>query len=174
MTTSQTDRVMPALQPVAAELLRRADAEAQQLIADAQDEANRIVEQAGATAKQITETARAAGQATTAALVAEETAAFRRVMRRDVLVTQDDVYRQWRQHATEAVQRLRDEPEYPRWRDTLQRAALAALGPDARVIDNPAGGIAAQRCNRQIDLSLPAIAARALDRLAAEAEGLWS
>ena len=174
MTTSQTDRVMPALQPVAAELLRRADAEAQQVIADAQDEANRIVEQARATAQQITETARDAGQATTAALVAEETAAVRRAMRRDVLVAQDAVYRQWRRHAAEAVQRLRNEREYPRWRDALQRAASAALGPDARVIDNPAGGIAAQLCNRQIDLSLPAIAARALDRLAPEAEGLWS
>ena len=174
MSTLQTDRVMPALQPVAAELLRRADAEAQQVIAGAHDEASRIVEQARAAARQVTETARAAGQAAAAALVAEETAVFRRAMRRDVLIAQDDVYRQWRQRAAEAVQRLRDEPGYPRWRYTLQRAASAALGPDARVVDDPAGGIAAQLANRRIDLSLPAIAARVLDRLTPEAESLWS
>ena len=137
MTTSQTDRVMPALQPVAAELLRRADAEAQQLIADAQDEANRIVEQAGATEADNRngtcrgQTPGGAGRRGKCRLSAGDA--------RDELVTQDDVYRQWRQHATEAVQRLRDEPEYPRWRDTLQRAAWRCSAPTHGSTTTPPG-----------------------------------
>jgi vacuolar-type H+-ATPase subunit E/Vma4 len=174
MTAPQADQVMPALRPVCDELLRRAGADAQRVIDHAHDEASRIVEEARDTAGQVVQTARAAGQAAAAALIADEAAAFQRAMRRDVLAAQDDVYQQWRRGAAHAVLGLRDEPEYPRWRDTLARSAPAILGADARVVDDPAGGIIAQAGNRRIDLSLSAIAARALDRIAPEADGLWA
>jgi vacuolar-type H+-ATPase subunit E/Vma4 len=174
MTAPQADRVMPTLRPVCDELLRRAGADAQRVIDDAHDEASRIVAQARDTARQVVQTARAATQAAAAALIADEAAAFRRAMRRDLLAAQDDVYQQWRRSAAHAVLSLRDQPEYPRWRDMLTRSAPATLGANARVVDDPAGGIVAQADNRRIDLSLSAIAARALDRIAPEADGLWA
>ena len=76
--------------------------------------------------------------------------------------------------APEAVLRLRDEPDYSRWRDLLRGNASAMLGADAQVKDDPGGGIVAQLGHRRVDLSLSAIAQRALDRIAPEVDGLWS
>ena len=174
MTALKAERVVPALQPVRAEILRRVAADAERLIADARDEATRIVEQARETARQITETARVAGESAAALVVAEQGAALERTLRRELLAAQDNAYQQWRRRGTEAVLRLRDEPVYPRWRDLLRGNASAVLGADAQMIDDPDGGVVAQLGHRQMDLSLSAIAERALDRIAPEVDGLWS
>ena len=174
MTMLKPDRVMPALEPVRAELLRRAAADAQRLIAEANDEAASIVERAYDTARQMAENARAAGESAGEMASAEEGAALRRTLRRQLLAAQNNVYRQWRRRGTEAVLALRDDPDYSRWLEMLRGTAKAALGADAQLADSPAGGIVAHLGNRQLDLSLSAIAARALDRLAPEADGLWS
>ena len=65
-------------------------------------------------------------------------------------------------------------PITQRWRDLLRGNASAMLGADAQVNDDPGGGIVAQLGHRRVDLSLSAIAQRALDRLAPEVDGLWS
>jgi vacuolar-type H+-ATPase subunit E/Vma4 len=174
MTALKAERVMPALQPVRAEILRRAAADAEQLIADARDEATRIIEQAREMERQITETARAAGESAAALIVAEQGAALERSLRHELLAAQDNAYQQWRRRGTQAVLRLRDEPDYSRWRDLLRGNASAVLGADAQVKDDPGGGIVAQLGHRRVDLSLSAIAQRALDRIAPEVDGLWS
>ena len=114
------------------------------------------------TRRQITETARAAGQAATAALVAEQKLPpFARAMRRD------GSGRPGRQSTSNGG----GAPPRPcsgcvTNADTRAARATAArrLGgrsaPTHGSTTDPAGGIVARRCNRQIDLSLPAIAAR--------------
>lgn len=174
MTALKAERVLPALAPVRAEILRGAADDAEQMIADARQEAARIVEQGRETAQQITETARAAGEAAAASVAAEQGAALERRLRRELLVAQDNAYRQWRRRGTEAVLRLRDEPDYPGWRDLLRGTASAVLGADAQVKDDPDGGVVAQLGHRRMDLSLSALAERVLDRLAPEVDGLWS
>ena len=100
MSALKAERVMPALQPVRAEILRRAAADAERLIADAQDEATRIIEQARETERQITETARAAGESAAALIVAEQGAALERSLRRELLSAQGNAYQQWRRRGT--------------------------------------------------------------------------
>jgi vacuolar-type H+-ATPase subunit E/Vma4 len=174
MTALRADRVMPALQPVRAELLRRASADADRMIDDARREAARIVEEATETARQVTEKARAAGEAAGAAVAAAEAASLRLALRRELLAAQDGAYRQWRERGCEAVLRLRDEPGYAAWRDALERTARATLGEGARVADDPGGGVIAEHGRRRLDLSLSAIAARAQEAIAPEIDGLWA
>lgn len=171
---SALDALSPTLQPVRAELLSRAAADADRVIAEARQEAARILEQGHDKARQLTEKARATGEAAGFALAAEQQAALRRALRRDVLAAKDNGYQQWRRHAREAVLRLRDEPEYPRWCETLRGAAAGVLGDGAEVTDHPDGGVVAQLGCRRVDLSLPAIADRALDEIAADIDELWS
>lgn len=168
------DTLSPALQPVRAELLSRAAADADRMIADARAEADRIIEQGNEKARQVTERARAAGEAAGASRAAAQQAALQRGLRREVLAAKDDAYQQWRRRAREAVLRLRDEPDYPRRCQTLRDAAAAVLGDDAEVTEHPDGGIVAQLGTRRMDLSLPAIADRALDEVAVNLGELWS
>jgi vacuolar-type H+-ATPase subunit E/Vma4 len=174
MTALKADRVMPALEPVRAELLRRAGADAQQMVADAEGEATRILKRAHDTARRVIEQARAAGESAAAAVVAEQGTALRRGLRRELLTTQDNAYQQWRRLGRQAVLRLRDEPGHSQRRDMLRKTAYAVLGADARVSDAPDGGVVAELDHRRLDLSLSAIAERALDRIAPEVDGLWT
>jgi len=173
MSGLDPNRISPALEPVRAELLRRANAEAQQVIADAEGEAQRIVENASHTARQLVDQARAAGEAAGARVAAIEEASLRRGLRREVLAAQEEAYRVWRRRAREAVLGLRDDPDYPRWKEALSRSARATLGDDARVVEDSAGGVLAQLGRRGLDLSLSAIADHAIDEIAPEADGLW-
>jgi hypothetical protein len=63
--------------------------------------------------------------------------------------------------------------------DPRVRAALAAgirrvLGPDAEIVDDPAGGLIGQRGGRRLDRGATALAARAVARLGPEVEALWN
>ena len=171
---SALDALSPTLQPVRAELLSRAAADADRVIADARQEAARIIEQGRDKARQLTEKARATGEAAGASAAAEQEATLRRALRREVLAAKGNAYQQWRRRAREAVLRLRDEPDYPRWCQVLRGAAAAVLGDGAEVTDHPDGGVMAQVGSRRLDLSLPAIADRALDEIAADTDELWS
>lgn len=174
MTALKADRVMPALERVRAELLRRARGDAERVIADAQREADRIIAEASDTARTVAEKACAAGEAAGTRAAAAEMASLRRALRQEVLSAQDDAYRRWRQHAVEAVLRLREEPNFATWQGALRKTARVALGDDARVVEDPDGGVVAELGRRRLDLSLPAIAERALDQIAPQADGLWS
>ncbi|MBX7431085.1 hypothetical protein JDV09_03020 [Mycobacterium sp. Y57] len=174
MSGLDPDRAAAALGPVRAELLRRANADAEKVIAAAQSDAQRVVEEATRTANQMLDRARAAGKAAGARLAANEEVALRRGLRRDVLAARDGAYRLWRQRAGEAVLALRDDPRYPQWRAALVDIAHATLGDDAQVTEDATGGVHAEKDSRRIDLSLSAIATRTVDEAAAEAESLWS
>lgn len=174
MTALRTERVATALAPVRAQILRRARSDAEQVLADARNDAARICEQADDEARHLTDAARQAGEAAAASLLDAQSAAIERTLRRELLVAQDEAYNQWRRRAAEAVLRLRNDPEYPRWRDVLSGTARELLGSDARVTEAAEGGVIAESGRRRVDLSLSAVAERALDRMARHVAGLWS
>lgn len=174
MSALDPDQMSPVLEPVRAELLRRANADAQRVIAEAESEAQHLVEEANRTADQMLHRARTAGEAAGARLAASEEAALRRSLRRDVLAAQDEAYRSWRRRAGEAVLQLRDDPSYPRWKRALVDRARATLGDDAQVVEDTGGGVRAESGRRRIDLSLSAIASHAVDEIAPEVDDLWS
>lgn len=174
MTTLDADNVTATLETVRAELLRQATEDGERLIARGRDEATCIVEQGRDEARQLTEDARAAGRVAGAAAAAEQATALRRELRREVFAAKDHAYQLWRQRAREAVLQLCDDSDYPRWRQGLRSAASAVLGDDAVVSEHPSGGFVAQLGHRRADLSLAAVADRALDQIAADIEELWS
>lgn len=168
------ERMRPALEPMRAELLRRANADAQRAIAEAEAESLRLLDEATRTAEQMLAKARLAGEAAGARVAAIEDATLRRSLRREVLAAQDNAYRLWRRRAAEAVLRLHQDAGYPLWRNALSRTARATLGDDAHLVEDPEGGVQAELGRRRLDLSLSAIATRAIDNVAPEADGLWS
>ncbi|NIL53938.1 hypothetical protein HBK87_25785 [Streptomyces sp. 2BBP-J2] len=57
--------------------------------------------------------------------------------------------------------------------ERLGHRARVLLGPGAEVTGHPEGGVLARAPGRRADLSLPALAERALDRLGGEVRTLW-
>ncbi len=174
MSALDSGRAAASLKPVRAALIRDAEADAQRAIDAAQAEADRIIANARHTARQTAETARAAGRKAGTRAADADVAGLRRGLRNQLLAARDDAYRSWRQEGAEAVLRLRDDPRYQSWKEALTRTARDMLGADAHVVEHPQGGVVAELGSRRVDLSLPALADRALDQVAEEVDGLWS
>jgi vacuolar-type H+-ATPase subunit E/Vma4 len=169
-----TTRVRDALAPLRAELLQRAAADAAATLAQATAEASDVLEAAEREAHDILEDARAAGAADTATAQATEQARTRRAHQSALLAAQRHAYEQLGSRATDAIRALRDEPGYPALRTRLAARAADILGADAVVTEASSGGVVAQAAGRRLDLSLPAFAARALERIEGGLDGLWS
>jgi vacuolar-type H+-ATPase subunit E/Vma4 len=163
-----------ALAPVRAALLRRAGGDAERALAAARADVRAIHAGADAEAAAITAHAEASGMARAREQVAGARRHAERARRAADLAAQRDVYAQWRTLATAAVQRLRDTPDYPAIRDALRAAAVQLLGPQAVIVEDPAGGVVAHGDGRTLDLRLSTIAARTLDRIEPEIGGLWA
>ncbi len=174
MSALNAAKAMTALQPVRRQMLERARADAEREIGAAQQEAERILAEARDQAAQLAETARAAGRDAAATVIAQRRAALQRELRGALLAARRDVYQQWCRHGTEAVLRLRDDRDYPRWLAALRETARAALGADARLIEHPTGGVVAEDGQRRIDLSLAGIAAQVLDDITGRLDESWS
>ncbi|MGZ8716957.1 MAG: hypothetical protein ACXWYO_07585 [Gaiellaceae bacterium] len=95
--------------------------------------------------------------------------------RRVVLRARRDVYDQLCARVHAGALELRDDPTYGRLLERLQALATAQLGEDATLdVDPPgAGGVRSSSGSRHVDLSLPALAERALASLGPELELLW-
>jgi vacuolar-type H+-ATPase subunit E/Vma4 len=163
-----------ALAPVREALLKQARDEADRVQQDAEAAADAVTARAAAEAEQLLAEARRQGAADAALLASLEGSRARRHARASLLAAQREVYEQLRRQAQEAVLRLREEPDYPRLRAELVRQAQAALGPEVVVTDHPQGGVLAQAGGRHVDLSLPALADRAVAGLGGRLERLWA
>lgn len=163
-----------ALEPVIAELERRAYAETNRTLATARADAEAEVARAEREAAAITARARADGvaRATAHATVVERRA--RRDERAKVLAAQRNAYDRWRDEVTAAVLRIRTEPGYAVLLDRLRDRAIALLGPHAEITEDPAGGLVAEAGGRRLDYRLTAIAAQALAGAEPSIGGLWS
>jgi vacuolar-type H+-ATPase subunit E/Vma4 len=167
-------RTTAALEPVRAELLRRARADADAVLAAADADARRTIEDAETRARAILGHARAQGRADGTAQRAAELTRVRRDLRTAELAVRKQAYEHLRDEAVEAVRRLRDDPGYPELRDRLATLARELLGPDAVVTEHPAGGIIAETATRRLDLTLTTVAVRAFERAATDVERLWA
>lgn len=173
MSALNVEKAMAALQPMRRHLLECAQADADRETADAEKEAERVLAEARNQAAQLAESARAAGRAAAETVSAQRRAALQRELRGAVLAAQRDIYLRWCRGGTEAVLRLRDDPNYPQWDAALRAAAQATLGVDAQLRAHPAGGVVAEAGQRCIDLSLAGIAARVLDDTIAQVGEPW-
>jgi vacuolar-type H+-ATPase subunit E/Vma4 len=163
-----------ALAPVRSKLQAQAEAEAHTTLDQARDQAGRIRAEARARAAGILADSRAEGEEQARAAVAARVVRRRREARDVVLSVQRDLYDELRRASRDAAQALRDSPDYPEILRRLTEGAVAAMGQAAAVQESPDGGIVAEAGSRRLDLSLPVLAEREVDRLGAEVERLWA
>ncbi|MFF2200389.1 hypothetical protein [Streptomyces sp. NPDC058145] len=160
-----------ALEPVRAELLRAARAEAGAALDRARADAEETLRLAHGTADRVLAAAREAGAADGAASAAGERIRAAEDAWAAELAARAEVYADLRAGVRAGVRRALTEDALARNR--LVAAARALLGARARITDAPGGGVVAEVPGRRVDLSADALADRALDRTGALAERLW-
>ncbi|WP_406306583.1 hypothetical protein OH805_34100 [Streptomyces sp. NBC_00879] len=161
-----------ALEPARAELRREAEADAARLLAEAHKDAADALAAARAEAAEILDRARREGEADGASAAAEERTHARGMTRVLELAAQGETYQELRRRVIERVQQA-GRGSAP-VQASLQARASLLLGPKAQITAHADGGVVAVASGRRADLSLTALANRALDRAGAEAESLWA
>jgi vacuolar-type H+-ATPase subunit E/Vma4 len=173
MTTPAPEQTTDALSPVRAGLLRAAHADAEALLAHAEREAAALLDQAGAEARAILDEARRQGEADGSDAARDLLVRARRDARSRVLAARREAYQELRREAAERVRALRQTDGYTSLRAWLEQRARALLGPAADVSEHADGGVVARAPGRRIDLSLTALADRAVDCVRGEVGSLW-
>lgn len=174
MTGTLPARSAATLAPVEAALRGQAEADARATLDEAQRLADEVRATARAQAEEILAASRAEGEEQARAAVAARLVRRRREARDLVLAAQRDLYDKLRHASRDAARSLRDDPGYSEMLRRLTQRAMAAMGPDASVQESPDGGVVAVAGSRRLDLSLPVLAEREVDRLGAEVERLWA
>jgi len=162
------------LAPVRRALLSAAERDAAGALAAADTDAEATRREAEAQAAAILAEARDQGAADGREAVAAERGQARRLARGTVLEAQREGYATLRREVHRAVAGWRDQPGYPALRERLAARARALAGAGATVADSPDGGVVAEAPGRRAALTLPALADRGLDALAADLPGLWA
>ncbi|MEO6086453.1 MAG: hypothetical protein ABIQ18_25395 [Umezawaea sp.] len=159
-----------ALAPVSSALLARAGDEAGREVAEARRQGDDLLAQARGRARAILDEAADAGRSDAAVAIAAEHSHARRAARALELDAQKEIHDLLRREVAAVVARLVARPEV---RARLVAAVRAALGPDAAVLDAPGGGVIGQVPGRLVDLSVPALADRAVEDHGGRAQELW-
>ncbi|MFJ3718499.1 hypothetical protein [Streptomyces sp. NPDC090057] len=160
-----------ALEPVRAELLRTARAEAGAVLDRARAEAQETLRAARGAADRVLAAAREAGAADGAAAAAGERTRAAEDAWAAELAARAEVYADLRAGVRAGLRRALAEDAGAR--DRLVAVARGLLGAGARVTDAEGGGVVAEVPGRRVDLSADTLADRALDRTGALAEQLW-
>lgn len=174
MTTSVATQRTQALRPVRTRLIERARDDAGTVVAAARAEAAKIIAEAEQQARSILDEARARGEAEAAAQTAALRMSARREARDVELAAERAIYDALCAGVERGVCALRDAPQYPAMLAELERRARDVLGPGAEIVQHTRGGVVGSAPGRRADLSLPAIAARAIGELGGEAARLWT
>jgi vacuolar-type H+-ATPase subunit E/Vma4 len=162
------------LAPLVSALLTHAQDQARATVDAAQAEADQVIGRARDEADALLSEARAKGRSDGTAVVAAERARAERSARGILLSAQRAAHDRARAESRAAVAALRADPRYPQIRQTLRDRALQQLGPDATVEEPPCGGVVAVCGDRRLDLSFDALADDIVDRMGADAEGIWA
>ncbi|MFJ9722642.1 V-type ATP synthase subunit E family protein [Streptomyces sp. NPDC101209] len=163
-----------ALEPVRAQLLRAARAEADALLAAADSDARAVLAEADGRAAAILAEARGLGEADAAAARDAARSRSRRTARARELAARRECWEELRRQVVAGVEELRHADSYPALRARLTAHVRAALGPDAEVVEAPHGGVTARTTHRRLDCGLTTLALRALERIGGEPEELWA
>ncbi|MFH9348060.1 hypothetical protein [Kitasatospora sp. NPDC017646] len=160
-----------ALRPVRAELLRTARADADVILSEARRDADRTLAAARTEAEAILGRARQDGAADGRAAARQELTRARSAARNAELAARGAAYAELRRRITARLRELcQADPAYG---ERLAARARSLLGPDARVVGHPDGGVLATAPGQVVDLGLPAVTDRALERIGSDAEALW-
>ncbi|MFI1169354.1 hypothetical protein ACH4UM_38785 [Streptomyces sp. NPDC020801] len=166
-------RAGEALEPVRAALLTGAREAEAAALAQARADAAATLAAARGRAAEVEARAHEAGRREGIASAAREVVRARRDAAQDELRARQEVFEEFCHRAAEGVRaaaaQRRDET-----RQALTRRARQVLGPQATVTPGDDGGIVAEVPGRRLDLSLTALAERALERFGARVEELWT
>ncbi len=170
--TSREDTTA-ALQPTIDALLQEASTDAATILAAIDADSNRrLVRAKGEAARRLAQ-ARSEGEREARALLDAELRQAQGEARRLLLRAKRDVYEELDRRVRAAAQEMRADPSYGRLLDGLIGTARERLGPEATVIEAPSGGVIGELGARRIDLSLEALATRALAACPEVAGSLW-
>jgi hypothetical protein len=153
-------------------MLRRADQRAEDILADARRQATELVARAQRAGEAELIRAREQGAEQAAPLAAAERSRSRHRARSAVLDARLVVRDQLAGQIRAAVCALRNDPDYPLWRERLAGLAARAAGPAAAVTEHPEGGVVARSAGVVVDCSLPRLADRAVDALGSRIAGM--
>lgn len=167
-----TARQDTALAPVRTALAAAADARAASAVAAATAAAAVAVTDAQRAADEAVARAGAEGAADARPAAVAELARSRRAARSLALGADRATQQYLAGRIRAAVLALRDEPGYPRLRDSLGAMAAAAAGPGAVLADHPDGGVVATAPGVVVDCSLGKLADRATATLGARIAAL--
>jgi len=167
-------RSAAALAPVRGSLLAAARHEAEEIRRNADAKAMALVEAARRDADRIRSAASADGAATARSQALLRSARARRQAHEIVLTRRNALRLELQRQVREAAAGLRTDPRYPRLLAQLTEQCQALLGPEATVAASPQGGVVAEAGSRSLDLSLPALATRALESMTQEVGELWA
>ncbi|WP_055558000.1 hypothetical protein [Streptomyces sp. NBRC 110028] len=165
-----SDEAVPALAPVRAELLRTARAEAREVLDRADRDAAALIGEARTRARVLVDEAHRQGEREGTAAARDVKAGARRDARTRELAAREAAYEELSRRALVHVRQKWDPADV----DRLRERARALLGPDAEITEVPGAGVVARAPGRRADCTLDSLTARALDRLGAEVETLWS
>jgi len=157
------DDLAGALAPVREALLDSARAEAARIRAAADAAAEATVAAARDEADQIRAQARERGAADAATALGADRSRVRRQARAVLLAARREGSETLRAAARATVLDVRSDPGYPRLHAALIAAARRSLGPGTRTEPAEDGGVIGTRGARRIDLSLTALADRAVE-----------
>lgn len=162
-----------ALAPVRSTLLASAQQQADALAREAAAQAQSLLDDARREADRIRSDAVAQGEAEARSEAALRSARARRQAHEAVLTRRNELRMALQRQVAEAAAALRSDPRYPDLVARLTAQGRAVLGPGASVEESPDGGVVAVAGSRRLDLSLPALAAGALEAMTPELSALW-
>ena len=168
------DRAAAALEPLRAELLRRARTAAAERLQRAAAEDAATISRAQQEAELVVEQARQAGVADVTVFLDQERARSRRQARAVVLGAHADALEQLRERSIAAVAGLTAEPEYPELHNRLVDYVRGQLGQDAAISDAATGGVIGTVPGRRLDCSFVALVEQVLVEWAAQPEAPWT
>lgn len=162
-----------ALQPTIAALLHAAETDAAVILAAIDADSNRRLVRAKGEADRRLAQARSEGEREARAVLDAELRQAQGEARRLLLRAKREEYEELDRRVRAVAQDMRTDPSYGRLLDGLMAAARERLGPEATVIEAPSGGVIGELGARRIDLSLEALATRALAACPEVAGTLW-
>ncbi|WP_331767958.1 V-type ATP synthase subunit E [Embleya sp. NBC_00896] len=174
MRLGDSDDMDTALEPVRAELLHAARADADRLLREAERDAAATVDSAAETAREILASTRSQGAADGGTAARDRLTRARQEARSRVLVAQREALDLLRTRVTERARELRGTPDYAHHVDSLVRRTRTRLGDAATVVEDPDGGVVGWTADRRVDFRLATLAERALARVGAEVRTLWT
>lgn len=166
-------RAAAALEPLKAELLRRAHATAAERLEQAAAEDAATIAQAEKEAAAILERARQEGISEAAVSVAAQRTRSRRHARAVILRARAEALEELRRRSIAAVGQLNTEPDYPELRNRLVEYIRARLGEEAVISDAATAGIVGTVPGRRLDCSFATLVEQALGERGTQADLSW-